>query len=42
MALGLFGGGDSVTQILAPLGAGAAVLFIGITLLSGSRASIGA
>ena len=34
MAVGLFGGGDSATAILAPLGAGAGLVFIGITLLS--------
>ena len=34
MLLGLFGGGDDVLQVLVPLGAGAAILFIGITLLS--------
>ncbi len=34
MALGLFGGADSVIGVLAPLGAGAMLLFIGITLLS--------
>ncbi len=34
LAVGLFGGGETVTAIIAPLGAGAAVLFIGITMLS--------
>ena len=34
MAFGLFGGGDSVLAILVPLGAGAALLFIGVTLFS--------
>ncbi len=34
MALGLFGDGGSVTAVLAPLGAGAGLVFIGITLLS--------
>ncbi len=34
MAVGLFGSGDSVFAVLAPLGAGAAVLFVGVTLLS--------
>ena len=34
MLFGLFGGGDDVLEILVPLGAGAAILFIGITLLS--------
>ena len=34
MLLGLFGGADSVIGVLGPLGGGAAVLFIGITLLS--------
>ena len=34
MLVGLFGGADSVLGVLAPLGGGAAVLFIGITLLS--------
>ena len=34
MAVGLFGSGDSVLAVLGPLGGGAAVLFIGITLLS--------
>ena len=34
MLLGLFGGADSVLGVLGPLGAGAAILFIGITLLS--------
>ena len=34
MALGLFGSGDSVLSILTPLGAGAAFLFIGVTLFS--------
>lgn len=34
MVLGLFGGGDEVLEVLGPLGAGAAVSFIGITLLS--------
>ena len=34
MAQGLFGGADSVVGVLGPLGSGAALLFIGITLLS--------
>ncbi len=34
LAVGLFGGGESVVEIITPLGVGAAVLFIGITLLS--------
>ena len=34
MALGLFGGANGVTEILVPLGVGAGLLFIGVTLLS--------
>ena len=34
MLVGLFGGGDDIIAVLGPLGAGAAILFIGITLLS--------
>lgn len=34
MSLGLFGGADSVLGVLGPLGAGAALFFIGVTLLS--------
>ena len=34
MSVGLFGGSDSVTGVLGPLGAGAAVTFVGISLLS--------
>ncbi len=34
MALGLFGNADGVTEVLVPLGIGAGLSFIGITLLS--------
>ncbi|NNC81615.1 MAG: ABC transporter permease [Acidimicrobiales bacterium] len=34
MGIGLFGGADSVMGVLGPLGAGAALFFIGVTLLS--------
>ncbi len=34
MSLGLFGGADSVTGVLVPLGFGAAVTFVGIALLT--------
>lgn len=34
MSLGLFGGADTVTGVLVPLGLGAAITFVGIALLS--------
>lgn len=34
MSVGLFGGADSVTGVLVPLGGGAAITFVGISLLS--------
>jgi len=34
MSVGLFGGSESVSGVLVPLGAGAAVTFVGISLLS--------
>ena len=34
MLIGLFGGSDSVTGVLVPLGAGAAITFVGITLVT--------